>query len=284
MATRGQTPERDDRVLPVTRWVSIVIIPFLVVAFAVLVPWPTDTGRLFAWDIEPTLTPMILGSVYLGGAYFFLRAARAQRWHTVKGGFIPVGTFATLMGIATIAHWDKFVHSRPAFWLWAGLYFTTPFLIFWVWSVNRRRDAPAGDSELLVPAATSRIIAVTGGMSLLTSAFLFLAPGVAADIWPWAVTPLTSRVMGAIFALGIAGLGAPLDRRWTSARTLLRVTALMLALIIVSGVRASAELDRGNPLTWVLTAGFAAVLVAVMVLYMRMQGRQARASELVPQG
>ena len=58
----------------------------------------------------------------------------------------------------------------------------------------------------------------------------------------------------------------------------------MLALIIVSGVRASAELDPGNPLTWVLTAGFAAVLVAVMVLYMRMQGRQARASELVPQG
>jgi hypothetical protein len=284
VATRAQTPERDDRVLPVTRWVSIAIIPFLVVAFAVLVPWPTDTGRLFAWDIEPTLTPMTLGSVYLGGAYFFLRAARAKRWHTVKGGFIPVGTFATLMGIATIAHWDKFMHARLAFWLWAGLYFTTPFLIFWVWSVNRRRDAPTADSEVLVPAGTSRIITIAGGMSLLTSAFLFLAPGAAADIWPWAVTPLTCRVLGAIFALGIAGLGAPLDRRWTSARTLLQVAALMLALIIVAGVRASSELDPSNPLTWLLTAGFATVLVAIIVLYMRMQGMQARAAEPVTQG
>jgi hypothetical protein len=264
--------------------VSIAIIPFLVVAFAVLVPWPTETGRLFAWDIEPTLTPMILGSVYLGGAYFFLRAARAQRWHTVKGGFIPVGTFATLMCIATIAHWDKFLHSRPAFWLWAGLYFTTPFLIFWVWSINRWRNAPVADSELLVPAGTSRIIAIAGGMSLLTSAFLFLAPDAAADIWPWAVTPLTSRVLGAIFALGIAGLGAPLDRRWTSARTLLQVAALMLALIVVAGVRAGSELDPGNPLTWLLTAGFVTVLAAIIVLYMRMQGRQARAAEPVPQG
>ena len=37
---------RDDRVLALTRWVSLVIIPFLVVAFVVLVPWPSDTVRL----------------------------------------------------------------------------------------------------------------------------------------------------------------------------------------------------------------------------------------------
>jgi hypothetical protein len=71
----------DDRVLPVTRWLSVAIIPFLVVAFAVLYPFPHDTGRLFAWPVRPTLTPMILASVYLGGAYFFLRAAMAK-WVT----------------------------------------------------------------------------------------------------------------------------------------------------------------------------------------------------------
>lgn len=124
---------RDDRVLPVTRWLSVAIIPFLVVAFAVLYPFPHDTGRLFAWPVRPTLTPMILASVYLGGAYLFLRAAMAAQWHTVKGGFVPVGTFATLMGVATILHWDKFTHSHVAFWLWAGLYFTTPLLVFGVW-------------------------------------------------------------------------------------------------------------------------------------------------------
>jgi hypothetical protein len=284
MAVREQARERDDRVLPMTRWVAFAIVPFLVVAFAVLVPWPTDTGRLFAWDIEPTITPMILGSVYLGGAYFFVRAARAQHWHTVKGGFVPVGTFATLMGVATIAHWDKFLHARPAFWLWAGLYFTTPILIFWVWTVNRRHDAPVAGSDLLLPARAGQVIAVAGGLSLLTSAFLFLQPGAAANIWPWAVTPLTSQVLGAIFSLGIAGLGAPLDRRWSTAKTLLQVAALMLVLIIVAGARASSEFDPGNPLTWLLTAGFVVVLAAVAVLYVRMQAMLARRTEPVPQG
>jgi hypothetical protein len=264
---------RDDRVLPVTRWLSAVIIPFLVVAFAVLYPVPDDTGRLFAWPIKPTLTPMILGSVYLGGAYFFLRAATARQWHTVKGGFVPVGTFATLMGVATILHWGKFTHSHVAFWLWAGLYFTTPLLVFGVWWDNRRRDTPADSTELLIPARVSRVIAVLGGLSVLTALFLFLFPGRAAAIWPWTLTPLTARVMGAIFALGIAGLGAPADRRWSSARILLQVAALMLTLILAAGVRARSDLDPANAVTWLIGIGFTAVLVAIAIFYARMQAQ-----------
>ena len=60
----------DDRVLPLTRGVAYAIVPFLVVAFAVLYPWPSDTDRLFAWPIRPMITAMVLGSAYLGGAWF----------------------------------------------------------------------------------------------------------------------------------------------------------------------------------------------------------------------
>lgn len=270
----------DDRVRPLTRGVSLAIIPFLVVAFAVLYPFPHDTGRLFAWPIKPTFTPMILGSVYIGGAYFFLRAATARQWHTVKGGFVPVGTFATLMGVTTILHWNKFNHSHLAFWLWAGLYFTTPFLVFWVWWANRAHDVPASGADLLIPVRVSRIIAVLGALSVLTAIFLFLFPSWAVTIWPWTLTPLTAQVLGAIFALGIAGLGAPSDRRWSSARILLQVAALMLALILVAGARASGELDPSNALTWLIGAGFASVLAAIAVLYIQMRTRQSRPATL----
>ena len=267
--------DRDDRVLSATRWLSAAIIPFLIVAFAVLYPFPDDTGRLFAWPVTPTMTPMVLASVYLGGAYFFFRAATARQWHTVKGGFVPVGTFAALMGVATILHWDKFTHSHVAFWLWAGLYFTTPFLIFGVWWANRRRDVSGTSAELLIPVRVSRVIAILGGLSGLTALFLFLFPGRAAAVWPWMLTPLTARVMGAIFALGIAGLGAPADRRWSSARILLQVAALMLTLILAAGARASGELDPSNAMTWLTGAGFAAVLAAIAVMYARMRARAA---------
>ena len=262
--------ERDDRVLPATRALSIVIIPFLLVAFVVLFIFPDDTKRLFAWPIKPRMTPMVLGSVYLGGAYFFLRAARAKQWHQVKAGFVPVGTFATLMGIATVVHWDKFTHDHLAFWLWAGLYFTTPFLVFAVWAANRGHDAPVADDDLQLPLGVRVAIGATGALALGTSLVLFLAPARAVAWWPWTLTPLTARVMGAIFALGIGGLFVAGDRRWSAARILLEVQGFMLILIVVGGFVSRANLDFSRPLTRMLVPGLGATLVAGACLYVWM--------------
>jgi hypothetical protein len=196
-----------DRVLPATRVLSIAIIPFLLAAFVVLYFWPSadDTGRLFAWRIIPPFTAMTLAAVYLGGAYFFFRAACAEQWHTVGGGFLSVGLFASVMGIATILHWSLFIHTNVAFWLWAGLYFTTPFLVFAVWWRNRREQPPSATGDLLVPTSAARLIGLAGVLAAVAGVVLFLFPALAIDIWPWTLTPLTARVMSAIFALGAVG-------------------------------------------------------------------------------
>jgi hypothetical protein len=138
---------RDDRVLAYTRALSAVIIPFLVGAWVILYLFPNDTQRLFAWTIRPTMTPMVLASAYLGGAYFFVRVLRARHWHAVKTGFLAVTLFATLLGVATILHWDKFNHRHVTFWIWVVLYFTAPFLVFGGWLANRRHAVPARTDE-----------------------------------------------------------------------------------------------------------------------------------------
>ena len=70
----------DDRILPETRWLAAVIIPFLVVAFIILYFWPNDTDKLFAWTIKPAMTPMMLAAAYLGGIYFFTRVFLAKHY------------------------------------------------------------------------------------------------------------------------------------------------------------------------------------------------------------
>src|SRR5450759_943288 len=135
---------RDDRVLRYTRVLSAVIVPFLLAAFVVLYVFPGDTKRLFAWTINPTMTPMVLASAYLGGAYFFIRVLSETRWNTVKTGFLSVALFAALLGVATVVHWDKFNHQHVAFWLWAGLYFTTPVRDPATEDQERRREVEAG--------------------------------------------------------------------------------------------------------------------------------------------
>jgi hypothetical protein len=263
---------RDDRVLPLTRAVAYAIVPFLFLAFAVLYPVPGDTGRLFAWHIASPLTAMLLGSAYLGGAYFFLRAARATAWHTIKGGFVPVGIFATLLGVATVLHWPVFNHRHVAFWLWVLLYFTTPFLIFGVWLRNRGHDRPPAGGEVAMPPAAAWAIATVGGLALTTGAVLFLAPGTAARWWPWMVTPLTARVLGSVLCLGAAGVGTPADRRWSTARLPVQVALIMLALMLVAGLRARGEFTA-TAATWLFATGISVVALALAVLYLRMERR-----------
>src|SRR5437016_10507934 len=93
--------EHDDRILPETRWLAAVIIPFLVVAFVILYFWPNDTDKLFAWTIKTTMTPMMLAAAYLGGIYFFTRVIPAKQWNLVKLGVLLLRVLVSLLWIAT---------------------------------------------------------------------------------------------------------------------------------------------------------------------------------------
>ena len=85
-------------------------------------------------------------------------------------------------------------------------------------------------------------------------------PARAISLWPWTLTPLTARVMAAILALGIAGVGAFAERRWSCVRVMLQVEAIMLALIAGAVVRGWSELHTGRVLTWLFGAGLLLVL------------------------
>lgn len=271
MVQRGRA--RSDTVLFSTRVLAAVIVPFLVLAFFVLVPWPTDTKRLFAWQIKPTMSPMVLGSVYLGGAYFFVRVVFARRWHTVAGGFLPVATFATLMGVTTILHWHRFLHGNVAFWLWVALYFTTPVLVFAVFLRNQRAFGREPDSSGQITAVTAAALVASGLASIAMCVFLYLFPSRGVAVWPWHLTPLTARMLGAIFALGGAGVGAWWERRWSAIRILLQVAAFMLVLILIAAVRAHSQFDTSKVLTWIFLVGFTVTTVALAGLYLRMESR-----------
>jgi hypothetical protein len=267
---------RDDRVLAYTRVLSLVIVPFLLVAFVLLYLFPGDTKRLFAWTINPTMTPMVLASAYLGGAYFFVRVLREPRWNVVKTGFLSVALFASLLGVATIIHWDKFNHRHVAFWLWAGLYFITPFLVIGGWLANRRYAAPAGVDERRLGGLARWIVGLVGILALVQGIVMFLGPTQVMVIWPWTLTPLTCRVVGAIFCLGSAGIGVLVDPRWTTVKLMLQVESLMVVLMLIGAVRARAEFDTARPVTWLMLGGFVAVLLGSAYLWYTMEIRPRR--------
>lgn len=122
-----------------------------------------------------------------------------------------------------------------------------------------------------MPLIAARTIGVVGALALVTGLFLFLAPARAISVWPWPLTTLTARVIGAVFCLGIAGIGALIGRRWNSARIPPQVALVMLAFILIAGIRGRGELAAANILTWTFVTGFAVVTLAIAIFYVRME-------------
>ncbi|WP_019182013.1 hypothetical protein [Microbacterium yannicii] len=254
----------DDRVLPATRWVAIAIIPFLVIAAFLLFAFPTRTGELFAWPIDPPLTAYVLASAYVGGIWFFIGVVRANQWHRVRHGFPAVVVFAGALLAATLLHLDRFSQNL-SFFTWITLYATTPFVVAVLAVAQHRRDprTPAA-VDVDLPLIARIGLASIGGAALLVGAAMFVFPDAAADVWAWQLTPLTAQVTGSVLTLtGVVNLALLVDARWTSFRLLFQAQLLSLAAIVVSVAARWGDLlwDRAS------TPAFLVLIAAAVVSY-----------------
>ena len=265
-----------ENVLPETHWVSWFVLPFLIVAWGILYIFPGRTADLFAWPIKPDLTALFIGAAYLSGAYFFYRAAVAREWSAVRAGFLPVAVFAALEGVATLLHWPKFNHTHPAFIAWAGLYFTTPWLVLLVWLRNRRVAGPEPQSPVRPVPRQLRL--ALGGLSILfiaAIAYLYIFPTVIIAFWPWTLSPLTARVLLGFFMItALAELCLALSWRWQSYRVIVQAQMLFLALFLLALPRAWGNLDPTRLATWIFLGVMAAFLLLDGWFYLKMEGAQ----------
>ena len=270
-----KTKRLDNQILPETRWVAALVIPFLVVAFLILFIFPNETELLFAWKIQPSMSAMMLGSAYAGGIYFFTGVLRSKQWSQIKVGFLPVIAFASLLGIATVLHWEKFNHGHVSFFAWAGLYFTTPFIVFFVWLRNRDHyTGELSDGDAIIPYTARLSMGLFGAVTLAISLFLFLQPDMLVGPWPWTLSPLTARVMGAMFALpGVVGLGIAFDKRWSAAILILQSQGFSILLILIASILSSRDYDWTYWGSWIFVGGLGLMFVSIMMLILFMRNR-----------
>ena len=272
--TRRRVPPAADRITPLTRGLAAVVLFFLADAVQLLLLLPGRTAELFAWPIAPHVTSYALGAAYVAGAWFFAHVLRGGAWDRVAAGFPPVIVFVWLAAGATALHLDRFTHDRLAFAAWAGIYLVAPLGLPLLVLAQRRRARPRDAGEPL--ARRLRIVLLVAGAAVTGAGLvIFTAPQLAADAWPWALTPLTARVVAAVVALfGSLWLSVALHRDRTAARIPLQAHAAGLAFLLLAAARGHGDIAWGEPLAPLLVAGVAAMLALdVAVLARAARGR-----------
>ena len=269
----------DDAILRETRWTSWIVVAVLVPALVVLWGWPGHTEDLWAWTIKGELTPIFMGSGYGAGAYFFTRAALGRRWHAVSAGVLSAAFFAAVMLVVTLIHWDKFNHGDAPFWAafafygWVIVYIAAPFVVGALWLRNQRTDPRRPEpGDPLVTPRVRRVVQVLSAVLGARALVLLLRPSIGVDHGPWALTPLTTRVI-AVFTSQVAfgALLLSLEQRWSSWRVLLQTFLVATVLLFVGVARAWDDLETGRVAAWIFLVGLAGLAASVVVLYQRME-------------
>lgn len=266
--------QTDDRIYPITRIISVIVVPFLWLAFLILFFYPDSSGERFAWAIKPHMTAMYLGAGYLGGSWLFINAIFGKRWHRIANGFLPVTTFTWFMLISTFLHWDKFSHGHLGFILWLVLYVVTPFLVPALWYSNRKTDL--GESEpndvLIHPTMLwgLRIIAIG---SLLYIVVGFINPEIVINTWPWTLSTLTARVMcGWIALLGVGAFTMSLEKRWSGWKVPLESIAIWHTWVFVAAFMNPSDFKTGLVNWYTISIGM--LLIGIFVFYPMMEMRR----------
>lgn len=248
---------------------AALLVPVLVVAFGMLYVLPNVGARLFAWPIGPLMSSMMLGATYLGGAYFFSVVLLSRQWRHVWLGFLPITAFAGTLGIATLLHWEAFVHNRWAFWVWALLYFAVPPILPVLWYRNHRLTVHAPlDREGELPGAIRLAFGALGAVLTVAALLLLLLPEVMIAVWPWTLSALTARTMAAMYVLpGLVGISLAYDGSWSGARYLFQAQSISIVLMLVAVFVARADFDWGRPASWFFTGGLVLILSLIALAY-----------------
>lgn len=226
------------------------------------------TERYFAWTIKPSLTAAFLGGAYWASFSLEWLAARQAAWARARVAVPAVLTFTTLTLIATLLHLDKFHLNSPngetvlATWAWIAVYAGVPGAMSLL--LLRQLRVPGGDPPrrlpMLRPVAVG--LGVAGVALIAFGSALFLVPAATLGIWPWLLTPLTARAVGAwLIGLGLAIAHSGWEADWQRVRPAMVGLIVFSTLQLVNLLRYPAVVSWGSLSAWVYVAGVTAALV-----------------------
>jgi hypothetical protein len=287
---RRALPSSPTRVVRSTRVVFTLDLVFSLVAGGVLFLLATRTEDYFAWTIANPLTAAILGVGYLAAVALLVPSYAVTEWARLR--LVPVMGFTLTFAMAVVTFWrlDEF-HlgagsgtARFAGWSWLAVYVAVPILLAGVF-VRQQRAGGRHEYEIrqpLLPGTRVLLAAqalLAGGLGL----GLVVAPGTAAEVWPWPLPPLAAGAVGAwLLTIGVGGAWGLREGDWGRFRIAVPGQAAYGLLAAIACVRYSEPLDGGDWQERVFLL-VAIVSVAAWTLAVLRQERQPSRSR-IPSG
>jgi hypothetical protein len=252
--------EQGSDYRPVTRGMQILLLAASVLVFLIGIPLvllTTQTESYFAWTIGSALTAAFLGGAYWSSGVLELMAAREKWWANARIAVPAVLLFTVLTLVVTLLHIDKFHFDAPAghtvagTWAWLVVYAVVPVIMGWL--LLKQRTLAGGDPPRLKTLSTGIKVVLLGQALIMfpIGLGLFLFPLEVAAIWPWGLTALTGRAIGAwLISIGVIAAHAVYENDWARLRTFAASYTILAIMQLIALLRFGNEIEWGTLGGW----------------------------------
>jgi hypothetical protein len=257
---RMNTIQGTPIAFPLRAWLAVEVLFGIGAVLAVGLA-PAETKTNFAWPINPVVMAALLGAFYMTSAPLFLLPLFAKRWEMIRVMILPTALFSTIQLAATFLHWDKFTLGITPFYVWFASYLLPPpiFVAAYLWHQKRAKGI-SSTADDQIPAWLKWILLILGALFVLIAIIAFFIPSLLIPIFPWELTPLTSRSLSGWLAIvGTLLFSIRRENNRTHARLATPMLILILPTVLLQLSRFSGEVNWSSGTLWVGLILFAIV-------------------------
>jgi amino acid transporter len=204
------------------------------------------------------LTAAFLGAAYWSSCVLELLAGRERLWSNARSTVPAVIVFTALTLIITLVHIDRLhfnAHeavTRVGTWFWLAVYTIVPVImsVFWL----RQIRAPGGEPrrEQQIPNGMRALLITLALVMVLFGIGMLLVPALMIALWPWTLTPLTGRAIGAwLVGLGLAVGNSVAENDLRRSRNVSVGAVVFCILQALALARYPGEVQWDGPKIWI---------------------------------
>jgi hypothetical protein len=217
-----------------------------------------QTDRYFAWTIQSALTAAFLGGAYWSACALEFIAARRLLWADARVAAPAVISFTALTFVVTLLHLDRFHFGAPELitragtWFWLAVYASVPVIMTALLLHQLRAPGVDPPREMAMPDWMRLLLLGIAALLLVLGLALLAVPEAVAPLWPWPLTALTGRAVGAwLIGLGVAAGHAARERDLLRARPVMVSAVVFCVLQFIALARYAGEFAWGSASGWV---------------------------------
>jgi hypothetical protein len=262
MPVATQTSTQPVLLVREMRWVLLAASVLVVIVGLTLFIFSGSTARLFAWTVNPPITAAFMGSAFLAASALEFLSARETYWANARAGVPAVLVFTTVTLVVTLYHIDKFHTGQFDGIVWIVVYIAFPPLM--LLALIKQLRQPGGDTPRLYPLPNwlRLISAIQAAILIITGILLLAIPLTVAHHWPWALTALTGRAIGAwLVGLGLAAGQSALENDHRRVRSVAISSIILPVLVFVAILRYQDQIDWSLLTSWVFVIVLASILL-----------------------